>query len=93
MIWLISSGFAVMILMIGWALLKARRQGATANVDALVSELGVVTEEINPKKSGRVLLHGSYWRAYADEKINVDSEVVVKRIDGTKIFVEKTTKD
>lgn len=90
LIWLVSGGFSAIIIAIGLVLLKARRQGATANVDALVGKIGVVTESINPPDAGTVVLNGSFWRAYSDETIACADKVIVKRVDSTKLFVEKT---
>lgn len=92
-IWLFSGGFTAIILAIGFVLLKARRKGATSNVDALVGQEGIVKEAIHPPASGMVLLHGSYWQAFGDEPIEKDDLVVVKKIDSVKIWVSKKTKD
>jgi membrane-bound serine protease (ClpP class) len=88
-IWLFSTGFAIIIFIIGLVLLKARRQGATSNVDAMVGETGTIKEEIFPPKPGTVLIRGSYWHALADEKISVGEQVIVKKINSTKVYVKK----
>lgn len=90
LIWLVSGGFSAIIIAIGLVLVRARRQGATANVDALVGKMGVVTKSINPPDAGVVVLNGSFWRAYSDETIASADKVIVKRVDSTKLFVEKT---
>jgi membrane-bound serine protease (ClpP class) len=89
-IWLLSGGFCLIMLLIGMALLKARRQKKTANVDGLVGAMGIVKEAIEPPDFGIVLLNGSFWRAYASEPIPKETKVVVIKIDSTKLMVEKT---
>lgn len=92
-IWIVSAGFASIILAIGVVLLRSRRGGRTANVDALVGQEARVVKAISPPASGLILLHGSYWRAFADEPVVENEQVLVKKVDSTTIYVEKKTKE
>jgi len=92
-IWSIGAGFAVIILALGVVMLRARRRAPASNVFALVGEVGKVSETIDPVNGGVVLLHGTYWQAFADEKIHPPSLVVVKRVESTKLFVERKDKE
>ena len=92
-IWLFSGGFAIIIAVIGIFLLRAKNKTPTSNVDALVGQVGLVKKRISSKEEGMILLHGSFWRAYSSSDIEPEDEVVVKKVIGTKVFVDKTTKD
>ena len=66
-------------------------KGVKTNVDALVGRAGIVTEDIDPDKySGRVIVGGEDWRAVSNkgEAIVKGSKIIVKRVEGTKLFVE-----
>ena len=60
------------------------------NVDALIGLVGLVDETIDPNTdSGRVRVGGDDWRAlsFDDVLIEKGKKVVVKKVEGTKIFV------
>ena len=60
-----------------------------SNVDRLVGLEGLVIKEITTDQSGRVKVEGEEWAATADEPIAASARVIVKRIAGTKLHVEK----
>ena len=67
-----------------------RRTGTVnSNVDALIGEIAIVSEDISPEKNGFVKVLNETWLAYSDEKISAGERVIVKSIDGTKLFVKK----
>lgn len=92
-IWIFSGGFAIIIAVIGIFLLRAKNKTPTSNVDALVGQVGLVKKRISSKEEGLILLHGSFWRAYSSSDLEPEDEVVVKKVMGTKVFVDRTTKD
>ena len=60
------------------------------NVDALIGLVGFVDETIDPATdSGRVKVGGDDWRAVSldDVLIEKGKKVVVKKVEGTKVFV------
>jgi len=60
------------------------------NVDALIGLVGMVDETIDPANdSGRVKVGGDNWRAISIDNIVIEKgkKVVVKKVEGTKVFV------
>ena len=60
------------------------------NVDALIDQIGVVDEKIDPiEHTGRVIVGGDNWKALSlnDEVIEKGEKVQVKKIDGVKLYV------
>lgn len=69
------------------------RKTTATNVDSLIGEEAVVTEEIhNLMGKGQVMVRGVGWTARAakeDEVIPCNAVVRVIKIDGVKVIVEK----
>ena len=65
------------------------------NIDALVGRQGIVTETINNlAASGEVNLAGQMWMARAGDDADIiekGAKVVVKRVQGVKLIVQKET--
>ena len=64
----------------------------STNADRAIGMMGRVTQEIdNIAGEGRVLVNGLSWAARSDdgEPIAQGEDVLVKRIDGTKVIVER----
>ena len=59
------------------------------NSDRVIGMIAEVTKEVNHDKYGEVEIFGVTWLAVSDEKQVVGSKVVVKRIEGNKLIVEK----
>ena len=62
------------------------------NADSLIGSIGVVIEEIdNFQSKGRVKLSGLDWAARSEdgEIIPVGEQVLVRRIEGVKVIVER----
>ena len=51
--------------------------------------LGIVTKKIDADLGGQILLEGENWRATADTDIELQDKVVVLKIVGTRVHVEK----
>ena len=68
---------------------KLRTGSESTNVDALIGETGIVTEEIRPLTVGQVKINGQVWSALGkdDETIEKDRLVKVISIEGVKIIV------
>ncbi len=68
--------------------LKAQRLKPTTGAEALVGETGIAKEILNP--SGMVQVHGELWQAESvSGEINSGEKILVKNIQGFKLFVEK----
>lgn len=59
-----------------------------SNVDALIGITGIVTMEIVPPESGQVKLQGEIWTARSDQRLNQDSLVKVRSVEGVTLYVE-----
>ena len=63
------------------------------NLDRVIGMEGVVTEKISKRNPGEVKVVGKRWTAISDESIEKDCIVTVKKIEGVKLVVEKTTEN
>ena len=64
------------------------------NTEALIGQVGVVRERIvDSSASGRLAVGGEDWRAVSEdgEDIDIDQEVTVVRVEGTKLIVKRST--
>lgn len=62
------------------------------NVDLLIGELGIVTEDIVPiQSSGQVKVKGQVWSAKTDNNISILSgeNIQIIRVEGVKLVVRK----
>lgn len=50
---------------------------------------GVVTMDISKNNVGEVKVDGKRWSAVSKEELHKDDVVVIKKIDGVKLIVEK----
>ena len=68
---------------------KLRTGSESTNVDALIGETGIVTEEIRPLTVGQVKINGQVWSALGkdDETIEKDRLVKVIAIEGVNLIV------
>lgn len=63
------------------------------NVDSLIGKEAIVTQLIEPFKTGQVKLNGQIWTALSEnhEPIEVAQRVEVLRIEGVKLIVKEIT--
>ena len=59
------------------------------NTDRLIGKEGEVVKTISFNEYGRVKIFGENWMAASDETIKEGSKVIIKRIEGAKLIVEK----
>ncbi len=83
---LLVGGFFIVVAGLAFRAYKAKPRGG---VDGIIGETGRVMERIDPE--GLVFVHGEYWRARADQRIEIDERVEVKDIKGMVLKVKKTT--
>lgn len=64
------------------------------NVDSLIGEMGIVTEDIRPYETGLVKVLGQVWTAKSvnNQLIARDSKVRIIKIEGVKVIVESLEK-
>ncbi len=63
------------------------------NLDRVIGQIGLVTEEINKLEPGEVKVDGKRWSAVSSKKIKVGSKVEILSIDGVKLLVKETKID
>ena len=89
--------FAVFVLL-GTILMLTTRKAAvkflkvekvSTNLDRIVGEKGVVTEDINKDKIGEVKIDGKRWSAYSEEDLPKGTMVKVVKINSVKLNVTK----
>lgn len=89
-VFLIVSGlFIVFMRPIAYKMLKVTH--SPTNSDMLIGKEGIVTEKINNlEQSGRVNVFGQNWTArnITDMQLEVDSKIIVRRIEGVTLIVE-----
>ncbi len=62
------------------------------NVDSLIGAPAVVIEKIKANGTGKVKAASEVWLAVSKEDIEVDENVVIESVDGTKLVVKKDKK-
>jgi membrane-bound serine protease (ClpP class) len=68
--------------------LKAQRLQPTTGMNALMNEIGMANETLNP--AGMVMVHGELWQAESlSGEINKGEKIRIKDMKGFKLFVER----
>ncbi len=66
---------------------RARRNKVSVGSGAMVGEIGVAVEDLNP--AGRIFTHGEYWAASSARPVKSGERVKVISIDGLALGVDK----
>lgn len=66
--------------------------GEATNLDRVIGKTGEVIKKISDSEYGEVKVLGTIWTATSDETIEVGTKVIIKRIEGVKLIVEKEEK-
>ena len=72
---------------------KFKGQKVATNLDRVIGQIGIVTEEIQKLVPGEVKVGGRYWMATANKKIKKDTKVKVESIDGVKLVVREVKEE
>lgn len=80
-------GFSVVVLGLGYLVIRTRDRPALAGREGLVGEIGEVREAIQPGVAGRVLVHGELWRAVSDRSLPPGTAVRVRAVHGLEVSV------
>jgi membrane-bound serine protease (ClpP class) len=68
-----------------------RRKASPLDTGRLLGMKGQAKTPISPGKPGVVLVAADTWTAYSDEEIQAGDRVTVRRVEGLKLYVSKTT--
>lgn len=67
--------------------LRARRNKVVTGVQGLLGALGEARTEIDPE--GKVFVMGELWNAHAPSRVRMGEQVVVRKVDGLELEVER----
>jgi membrane-bound serine protease (ClpP class) len=81
---LLVGGFFMVVASLAFRAYRSRPRGGT---DGLKGEVGLVKERIDPE--GLIFVHGEYWRATADERLEPGEKVEVEDLKGLVLRVKK----
>ncbi len=63
------------------------------NLDRVIGQIGIVTEEISKLNPGEVKVDGKRWTAISNKKISVGSKVEILSIEGVKLSVKEVKEE
>jgi len=69
--------------------LKARRNKVVTGQQGMIGSVGEARTDIDPE--GKVFVQGELWNAHASSRVQMGEHVVVRKIDGLELEVEKVT--
>jgi membrane-bound serine protease (ClpP class) len=74
------------------AIIRSRRRKVVTGREGLIGSTGVVRREIEPGRTGIVLVQGELWQALAqDGRLSAGERIVVQSIDGLVLTVRRAT--
>ena len=79
-------------LYVGLLVMRSRRAPSVVGREGLIGEVGDARTRLVPgDRTGKVLVHGEWWSADADEMIEVGARVEVVALDGLRVKVRKAS--
>ena len=69
--------------------LKARRNKVVTGKQGMIGSVGEARTDIDPE--GKVFVQGELWNAHASSRVQMGEQVVVKKIEGLELEVERVT--
>ncbi len=85
----ITAAFFIFIIGLG---LRAQMRKKFGGSEGLVGETGKAATDITPGSTGKVRVHGEFWKAESDHEIKKDEEIVVDEVKNFIIKVSSTAK-
>ena len=85
----VSIPFALITIFLMGIAYKARLNKVVTGGEGMLGEIGVVQTTIAPL--GKVFVHGETWNAHSNETIEAGERIIVKRLNGLELEVEKAT--
>lgn len=77
------------MLFIAVYVMKALRRKTAVGAEALIGQEGVVVQDIETGKEGKVMVEGDYWNAVSHEALKKDEKIKVEKITGMVLTVKK----
>ena len=69
--------------------LRARRNKVVTGQQGMIGAVGEARTEIDPE--GKVFVLGEIWNAHAPSRVGIGEQVVVRKVEGLELEVEKAT--
>ncbi len=92
LVFIVVSGISLLLTRKFVAKVRGREVEAT-NLDRVIGQIGVVTEEITKLEPGEVKVDGKRWSAVSTKKIQVGSKVEILSIEGVKLHVKEVKEE
>jgi membrane-bound serine protease (ClpP class) len=67
---------------------RALKRKPVTGQEGLVGERGVAITELGTQ-AGQIFVHGEYWAAESNDRIEKGTSVVVEKVDGMRLLVRK----
>jgi membrane-bound serine protease (ClpP class) len=68
--------------------LRARRNKVVTGLQGMIGAVGEARTDIDPE--GKVFVHGELWNAHSPSRVGIGEHVVVRKVEGLELEVEKT---
>ncbi len=68
--------------------LRARRSKVVTGLQGMIGAVGEARTDIDPE--GKVFVQGELWNAHAPTRVGIGEQVVVRKVEGLELEVEKT---
>ena len=68
--------------------LRARRNKVVTGIQGLIGSVGEARTDIDPE--GKVFVQGELWNAHAPSRVGIGEQVVVRKVEGLELEVEKS---
>ena len=88
--WLLFSGLAVLsLLLLRGPLLRMTQNQPAQEMDSMIGETAVLTEDLQPGHTGKAELRGSTWSArnVGTSSLSTGQRVTVKKVEGLTLWV------
>ena len=83
-----AATFGGFTMLVGYLVVRTQRRKPSLGREGLIGEIGEVRQRISAP-GGKILVHGEYWNAIADESIEVGERAEVTQVSGLRLKVRR----
>jgi membrane-bound serine protease (ClpP class) len=87
-----AATFGGFTLLVSYLVVQTQRSKPSLGREGLIGEIGEVRQRIAEPLGGKILVHGEYWAAVADEPIDVGEPAEVTQVNGLRLTVRRVAK-
>jgi membrane-bound serine protease (ClpP class) len=84
-----AATFGGFTLLVSYLVVRTQRGKPSMGREGLIGEIGEVRQRIAEPPGGKILVHGEYWNATADEPIEVGEQAEVTQMNGLRLKVRR----